>query len=111
VSATTVMAIAIVGGLVGRWSHNQKTVPSAGGVVGIVFAVVVVSALDQGATAQVATGFAWLFLAAVLLSDNSPLTGIAKTINGAPAPGHSVKHVSHPLNHSVKHVTHPKKGQ
>jgi hypothetical protein len=97
-SATTVMAIAIVGGLVGRWSHNQKTIPSVGGLVSIVFAVVVISALDQGNTAQVATGFSWLFLAAVLLSNNSPLTGIAKTINGKPAaPGHYVKHVKHPL--------------
>lgn len=82
--ATTVMAIAIVGGLVGRWSHNQKTIPSASGVVEIVFAVVVISALDQGNTARIAQGFAWLFLAAVLLSDNSPLTGIAKTINAKP---------------------------
>lgn len=80
-SATTIMAIAIVGGLVGRWSHNQKTVPSAGGLVQIAFAIVVIAALDQGATADVAKGFAWLFLAGVLLSNNSPLTGIAKSVN------------------------------
>lgn len=82
--ATTIMAIAVVGGLVGRWSHNQKTVPSAAGVVEIVFAAVVISALDQGKTSEIARGFAWLFLAAVLLSNNSPLTGIAKTINAKP---------------------------
>lgn len=77
-NATTVMAVAIVSGLVGRWAHNRPTVPSAGGVVQIVFAVVVIAALDQGATQQVARGFAWLFLAGILLSNNSPLTGIAK---------------------------------
>jgi uncharacterized MAPEG superfamily protein len=75
------MAIAIVGGLVGRWSHNQRAVPSAAGVVEILFAVVVIAALDQGNTAGIARGFAWLFLAAVLLSNNSPLTGIAKVVN------------------------------
>ena len=86
-SATTVMAIAIVGGLVGRWSHNQKAVPSAGSLVGITFAVVVIAALDQGATADVAKGFAWLFLASVLLSKNSPLTGIAKAVNAKTGKG------------------------
>lgn len=79
------MAIAIVGGLVGRWSHNQKTVPSAGGLVQIVFAIVVIAALDSGATQEIARGFAWLFLAGVLLSNNSPLTGIAKSVNAKKA--------------------------
>lgn len=79
--ATTVMAIAIVGGLVGRWSHNQKAIPSAGGLVQITFAVIVIAALDAGNTQDIARGFAWLFLAGVLLSNNSPLTGIAKSVN------------------------------
>ena len=78
-SGTTLMAIAIVGGLVGRWAHNKKAIPSASGLVKIAFAVVVIAALDQGRTQDVARGFAWLFLAGVLLSNNSPLTGIAKT--------------------------------
>lgn len=86
-SATTVMAVAIVGGIVGRWAHNRPTVPSAGGLVKIAFAVVVIAALDQGATQQVARGFAWLFLAGVLLSNASPLTGIAKTITAKPKKG------------------------
>ena len=83
-SATTVMAVAIVGGIVGRWAHNRPTVPSAGGIVKIMFAVVVIAALDQGNTQDVARGFAWLFLAGVLLSNNSPLTGIAKTVTAQP---------------------------
>jgi uncharacterized MAPEG superfamily protein len=86
VNATTVMAIAVVGGLVGRWAHNQKTIPSAGGVVEVAFAVVVIAALDQGRTQPIARGLAWLFLAAVLLSSNSPLTGIAKAVNAKPKP-------------------------
>lgn len=77
-NATTVMAVAIVGGIVGRWAHNKPTVPSAGGLVKIVFAVVVIAALDSGSTQQVARGFAWLFLAGIMLSNSSPLTGIAK---------------------------------
>ena len=85
-SATTVMAVAIVGGIVGRWAHNRPAVPSAGAIVKIVFAVVLIAALDQGSTADVARGFAWLFLAGVLLSKSSPLTGIAKTINAKPKP-------------------------
>lgn len=86
-SGTTLMAVAIVGGLVGRWSHNKPTVPSAATVVKIAFAVVVVAALDQGNTAPIAKGFGWLFLAGVLLSNNSPLTGIAKTVNAKPKKG------------------------
>lgn len=78
-SATTIMSIALVSGLVGRWAHNKPTVPSAIGIVEIAFAVVVIAAMDQGQTQQVARGFAWLFLAGILLSNNSPLTGIAKT--------------------------------
>jgi len=78
VNATTVMAIGIVSGLVGWWAHNRPTIPSAGGVVQIMFAVVLIAALDSGATQQIARGFAWLFLAGILLSNNSPLTGIAK---------------------------------
>jgi hypothetical protein len=87
VNATTVMAVAIVGGIVGRWAHNRPTVPSASGIVKIVFAVVVIAALDQGNTQQIAHGFAWLFLAGVLLSKNSPLTGIAKTVTAKPKKG------------------------
>lgn len=87
-SATTVMAVAIVGGIVGRWAHNHKTVPSAATIVRMLFAVVVIAALDQGRTQDVARGFAYLFLAGVLLSKNSPLTGIAKSVNAKPAKGH-----------------------
>lgn len=84
--ATTVMLLGIGAALVGRWSHNQPTVPSAAGVVEVTFALIVIAAMDGGKTEPIAKGFAWLFLAAVLLSNNSPLTGIAKAANPAPTP-------------------------
>ncbi len=80
------MAIAIVGGIVGRWSHNKPTVPAASTIVKLLFAVAVIAFLDQGRTEPIAKGFAWLFLAGVLLSNNSPLTGIAKSITAKPKP-------------------------
>jgi hypothetical protein len=80
------MAIAIVGGIVGRWSHNKPTVPAASTIVKIMFAVAVIAMLDQGRTQPIARGFGWLFLAGVLLSNNSPLTGIAKSATAKPKP-------------------------
>ena len=81
-SATELMVVAIILGVIGRWAHNENAVPSAKGVVEIIFALLVIAMLDQGRTEQIATGFAWLFFAAVLLSNNSPLTGLAKTFGG-----------------------------
>lgn len=80
-SATEIMIIAIMLGVVGRWANNEQAVPSARGVVEIVFALLLIAMLDQGKTEQIARGFAWLFFAAVLLSNNSPLTGLAKAAN------------------------------
>lgn len=84
--ATTIMAVAVVAGIVGRLGHSQKVVPSAAGVVEVAFAAVVISALDQGRTQEIAQGFAWLFLAAVLLSKYSPLTAVANVVNAKPKP-------------------------
>lgn len=93
-SGTTLMAIGIVSGLVGRWAHNKPAIPGPAGIVKVAFAVVVIAALDQGKTQDIARGFAWLFLAAILLSDNSPLTGIAKVTNPK-KPEHVIKKVKH----------------
>jgi len=71
------MLMAIAAAAIGRWAHNKNAVPSAKGLVEVVFALVVISFIDQGATEPIARGFAWLFLAAVLLSSNSPITGLA----------------------------------
>lgn len=86
-TATKVMLFAIVVGVIGRWANNQKAVPSATGLIQIVFALLLIAALDQGKTEPIAMGFAWIFLAAILLSNNSPLTGIAKLTNKGNATG------------------------
>lgn len=75
------MIVAIGAGVLGRWANNENAVPSAGGVVEVVFALIVIAALDQGTAAPVAHGFAWLFLIAVLLGKNSPINGLAKIAN------------------------------
>ncbi len=80
-SATSIMLLAIAGGVIGRWAGNEDAVPSAGGVVEVVFALIVISALDQGRTQPIARGFAYLFLAAVLLGKNSPINGLVKAVN------------------------------
>jgi hypothetical protein len=80
-SATGTMMVAMGAGVLGRWANNQNAVPSSTGVVEVVFALVVISALDQGKTAPIAKGFAWLFLLAVLLGKNSPLNGLARLVS------------------------------
>ena len=80
-SAVSVMFLAIFSGVLGRWAHNKDAVPSATGVAEIVFALLVIAALDQGKTQDIARGFAWLFLVASLLGENSPITGLAKLEN------------------------------
>jgi hypothetical protein len=83
-SASTVMVIAMLAAVIGRWSHNQPTA-SVKTIVESAFAIVVIAMLDQGRTEAIAKGFAWLFLMAVLLSTNSPVTGLAKVVNAQKA--------------------------
>jgi hypothetical protein len=83
-NATTVMIVAILAAVIGRWAHDQPTA-SVKSVVESAFAILVIALLDSGRTEAVAKGFAWLFLAAVLLSNNSPVTGIAKIVNAQKA--------------------------
>lgn len=77
-SATEIMAFAVILALLGRWSHNVKNAVTPKTVVEVIFAVIVISMMDQGRTEPIAKGFAWLFLAGVLLSPNSILSGLAK---------------------------------
>lgn len=76
-SASTIMMVAVVAAILGRWANN-KPVGTAKMVVEVVFAIIVIAFLDQGPSAPVARGFAWLFLTAVLLSNHSILTGLSK---------------------------------
>lgn len=79
--ASSIMVLAVVLAVIGRWANNKSTPIDAKAVIETVFAIIVVALLDQGQTEGIAKGFAWLFLAAVLLSSNSPLTGIARATN------------------------------
>lgn len=79
------MLTALGAGVVGRWANNKKALPDPKGTVEVLFAVLFVAFLDQGRTQPIAKGFAWLFFAAVMLSDDSPLTGLAKATGNAPA--------------------------
>jgi hypothetical protein len=81
-SASTVMVMAVVLAAIGRWSHN-KPLGGPKTIIETLFAVLVIAMLDNGTTQDVAKGFAWLFFAAVLLSNNSPLTGLAQAANKA----------------------------
>ena len=88
-SATMVMTIAFGALILGHWANNQPTFGKSPGkmIIELAFALLVIALLDQGETADIAKGFAWLFLAAVLLRKDSLLTGLAKvtgTGTGAP---------------------------
>lgn len=86
-NATELMGVALLLAVVGRWEHNQATVPSGKAIVEVIFALLVIAFLDQGRTQPLARGFAYIFLAAVLLGSNSPISGLSKaSVVAAPAP-------------------------
>ncbi len=59
-NATTVMALAIVLYIISRWARNQPAV-NVGVVLSGLLAIFIIALLDQGKTAEIARGFAWLF--------------------------------------------------
>lgn len=81
--ATVILFLALLTGIIGRWAHG-KSLPSGTGVVQIVFAIVLITVLDRGETRPIARGFAYLFLAAVLLGPDSPLTVLNKQLPTKP---------------------------
>lgn len=83
--ATHIMLAAFVIGIVGNWAHGKQTV-TLKSLVQAVFALIVIAALDTGRTQDIAKGLASLFLVAVLLGNNSPLTAIAKITGGNATP-------------------------
>ena len=93
-SATKVMITAMLLGVVGRWANNKKAVPDPKGLLEVLFALGLIAFLDNGRTEPVAKGFAWMFFAGVMLSDCSPITGLARVQNAsasAPKPRRSIK--------------------
>lgn len=84
-SATVVFAIAWGALILSHWSNNKPTI-NVKQVLEMGFALLVIALLDQGETEPVAKGFAWLFLAAVLLRNDSILTALAKRTGTGTAP-------------------------
>lgn len=76
-NAVTVFAVAWGALLLGHWANNKPTTNTKQ-IIEMTFALLVIALLDQGETADIAKGFAWLFLAAVLLRPDSILTALAK---------------------------------
>lgn len=76
-SATVVFALAWGALILSHWANNKPTINQKQ-VIEMAFALLVIALLDQGETADIAKGFAWLFLAAVLLRNDSILTALAK---------------------------------
>jgi hypothetical protein len=70
------MLLAVVLLVIAHWAHGQPAV-SGTMIVEVGFAILFVALLDHGATEGIAQGFAWLFLVAVLLSKNSPISLLA----------------------------------
>lgn len=74
--ASYIAALAFLLLVAGRWAHNKPALNTQT-VVGGAFVIIVIAALDGGATEEIARGIAWLLLAAAALSPDSPLTAIA----------------------------------
>jgi hypothetical protein len=77
-TATMVMAMAILLYIIARWSRNQPAV-TLGGVVSGLFAIFIIALLDQGKSEPVAKGFAWLFFIVAAYNAIPPLTTLAGT--------------------------------
>lgn len=82
--ATVIFFLALLSGIIGRWAHG-KSLPSGKGILQIVFALVVITVMDRGQTRPIARGFAYLFLAVILLGPDSPInafvSGTGKATN------------------------------
>lgn len=77
--ASHLILIAALVFTLGRWAHNKPAV-TIQSVVAVGFLFVVIGMLDAGETEPVAKGFAWIVLAVALLSNDSPVTPVAKLI-------------------------------
>jgi len=84
-SATVVFALAWGALILGHWANGKPTI-NVKQLLEMAFALLVIALLDQGETEPIAKGFAWLFLAAVLLRSDSILTALAKRTGTGTAP-------------------------
>ena len=83
-TATMVMALAILLYIIARWAHNQPAV-TLGGVISGLFAIFIIALLDHGRSEPVAKGFAWLFFIVAAYNAIPPLATLATS--GAKAGG------------------------
>lgn len=83
--ATVILFLALLAGITGRWAHG-KSLPTGTGLLQIVFALIVITVLDRGETRPIARGFAYLFLAVVLLGPDSPITALVQSTTPKPTP-------------------------
>lgn len=81
------MALAVLLFVIARWSRNQDNSLTLGVVVSGAFAIFVIALLDQGRTAEVAKGFAWLFLVAAAYNAIPPVSKVVTTSAGNAASG------------------------
>jgi hypothetical protein len=59
-SAVVIMALAVILYIIHRWATNKPAVTLPIVLSGL-FAIFIIALLDQGQTAEIARGFAWLF--------------------------------------------------
>lgn len=81
------MALAILLYIIARWSKNKDNTLTLGVVVSGLFAVFVIALLDQGRTAEIAKGLAWLFFVAAAYNALPPVTKLVTTSAGNAAAG------------------------
>jgi hypothetical protein len=85
--ASYVMALAVLLFVIARWSRNQDNALTIGVVLSGVFAVFVIALLDQGRTAEIAKGFAWLFFLGAAYNAIPPIGKVVTTSAGNAASG------------------------
>jgi hypothetical protein len=76
------MALAILLFVISRWSRSQNNSLTLGVVASGVFVMFIIALLDQGRTAEVAKGFAWLFFVAAAYNALPPVSKIVTTSAG-----------------------------
>jgi hypothetical protein len=76
------MALAILLFVISRWSRSQNNSLTLGVVASGIFVLFIIALLDQGRTAEVARGFAWLFFIAAAYNALPPVTKIVTTSAG-----------------------------
>jgi hypothetical protein len=79
---TYVTAIAFALLVIGRWAHGKPGL-NIQTVAGAAFVIIVIAALEAGPAEDIATYTAWILLAVVALSANSPISAISNVINNA----------------------------